>query len=263
MIPIDIKQLESFIDPNEAVYASVREVVSPHIVDMRIIYATYKAAELFGFESTNDIIGSYVSMLHNPEDITKTRRWSLLRHKGFEAPEEYHIRIQRNDGFEIPVNKRVNLITLEKTLVSISEQYELSRGSFQPLSPPSQDIITTQDMRDLWGIANIREAESVLNTYFNLTHGGPTDNVGVNMDTAMPKTGANRAIQKLHLNSDADYYLYKCLVCMREWISSVRLKPGQPMSHPKRCKFDDCRSTLWHNEAAALYARDRRNRSRK
>lgn len=257
-----------YIDHDAAVYAAVREVISPHIVDMKIILATDKAAELFGFRKRHDIIGSYVSMLHHPDDISNTRRWALLRHRGYEAPQEYHIRIQRSDGMELAVNKRVNLVSLGTTNVSISEQHEVRREQFRPLTPPPPRIIDPDEMRNLWGIANLREADLFLRGHFNLTFGDFVDNFIPSMDTIIPKMEAsvldmNEAIQKLDLNSDAAYYRYKCLVCDREWISSVRLKPGEQVTHPRRCNFDDCRTTLWHDPAGAAYARAKRHRSKK
>jgi hypothetical protein len=88
------------------------------------------------------------------------------------------------------------------------------------------------------------------------------DNIIPNMDTTVPKITANEAILKLNLNSDAEYYRYKCLVCEREWISSVRLKPGEQVTHPRRCNFEDCRTTLWDDPAGAEYTRVKRRRSK-
>lgn len=262
MADIDISTLGLHIDHDQAVYASVREVVSPHIVDMKIIFATDKAAELFGFRNSSEIIGSYVSMLHNPEDISNTRRWSLLRYNGQEAIDEYDVRIQRHDGIEIPVRKHVNLVSVGNIPISISEQHEIDSKLFQPLNPPPPEMINPDAMLALWGMVNVREADLFLRTYFNLTFGSYMDNIIPNVDSEMPKTVVNEAIEKLNLNSDAEYYQYKCLVCLREWIRSVRLKSGESITHPRRCKFADCRSTLWNNVAGAEYARARRNRSR-
>lgn len=262
MTDINLSKLESYIDHDAAVYASVREVISPHIVDMKIIFATNKAAELFGFKESHDIVGSYVSMLHHPGDISTTRRWALLRHKGYDAPQEYHIRIQRHDGMELPVYKRVHLVSLDGTNISISEQFEVGQEEFRPLDPPPRHIIDPDEMRDLWGIANLREADGFLTTYFNLKFGEFVDNIIPNMDTTVPKIMANEAILKLNLNSDAEYYRYKCLVCEREWISSVRLKPGEQVTHPRRCNFEDCRTTLWDDPSGAEYTRAKRRRSK-
>lgn len=261
MTAIDLSRLAPYIDHDAAVYASVREVISPHIVDMKIIMATDKAAKLFGFQKSYDIIGSYVSMLHHPDDINNTRRWALLRHRGYDAPQEYHIRIQRHDGMELAVNKRVNLVSLGPTNISISEQHEVRKDQYRPLSPPPPHIIDPDEMRNLWGIANLREADLFLRAYFNLTFGDFMDNFIPSMDTAVPTSEDDPAIVKLNLNSDAAYYRYKCLVCDREWISSVRLKSGEQVTHPRRCNFDDCRTTLWNNPIGAAYAKTKRRRS--
>lgn len=257
---IDKSTLDEYLEPNEAMYIAAREVISPNIVDLRVIHATAKAAELYGFESVETFIGSFVSMIHNPHDITNSRRWALLRHRGHKVPQEYHIRIQRNDGAEIAATKKVVEIPVGDTQIWVANQRALQPESFRPIEPPPSEIVSADDMKSLWGIANVREAELLLRT-FGLTPLTTMDILVPMMDALDTKKQATKPITKLDINSEIEYYLYHCLVCDKEWISSFRPNPGQSPKLPKRCNHDDCRSSLWNDEAGAAYARAKRSRS--
>ena len=246
--------LKALVQTNEAVYISERIILSPLIVDMRILLASAAAAELFGFDSPADMEGQYISLLHHEDDLIHSRKWSYLRHLGETTPDEYTMRIRRRDGQVIPVLKRVLEATISTHTVWISHNLPIN-GGFSPIESPEVPI-SPELMKGWWGHASLREAELALEGRFRL-HIDPQGDIIHPMDNMA--TPEPKSIMKLFVPGPLRYYQYFCFACLRGWISR-----GEPdddnVEHqkPSRCNYPDCRSTIWDNPKTAAAIRARR-----
>src|SRR5262245_57550560 len=84
----------------DAVTIARRTCIGTHVVDARIVAATIKAAHWYNLESSGQLLGHWISLLHHPDDARLGRVLSLARHCGLKAPTAYVSRIRQANSSE-------------------------------------------------------------------------------------------------------------------------------------------------------------------
>ena len=106
---------------NGAITVAQLAQISDDVVDASIVYATPAAAQLFGFDHAEQLIGQYISHLHHPEDALITRHYALARIRNDWHPDPYPMRILRGTTQElVPVFKHVRQVTIDGVLTWIT-----------------------------------------------------------------------------------------------------------------------------------------------
>jgi PAS domain-containing protein len=108
----------TLLKPREAMTIAVHYQVSPSVVDTKIVAATRRAAQFFGYTDPAELEGRFTSMVHLLEDIQRTRLRSTLRALGLVAPtDHYEIRLLQPSGRMQRVIKYVEQREMHNTIV--------------------------------------------------------------------------------------------------------------------------------------------------
>lgn len=99
-----------FLQPNLAITITQRVVLSEQVVDAKFVFATPPAAQLYGFDNPNQLMGRWLSELVDESVRRKGFIISYCRHHGIPingqpVPESYISVIKRRDGKPVHVIK--------------------------------------------------------------------------------------------------------------------------------------------------------------
>jgi len=84
------------------------------------LYVNHKFAEMFGYESPDDIIGKDHSITVHPDDLDTVVDYNRRRHNGEQVPSRYEFRGIRKDGSIMYVSASVNNMVYQGDNVSIA-----------------------------------------------------------------------------------------------------------------------------------------------
>jgi hypothetical protein len=256
----------ALLDSRQAMTIAMRAQVSPSIVDTRIVAATQRAAELYGYHDPAELEGQFVSLMHHLEDIQCTRLRSTLRALGLiDATEHYEVRIVQRSGMMRRVNKRVEQRYVGDTLVWICHLEPADvRQQFQPPSLP--EVVPEEALHHFFGWACVAEVEEMLRQQRLLLTNIHKMSIfrqikegALERKTVEPSAMGEHTVERLLLKAPRPYYRCHCLVCDRDWIAVGKDDTyGEEFSPPKRCNYPDCRADAWNDPVAAPGTRRKR-----
>jgi hypothetical protein len=256
----------ALLDSREAMTIAMRVQVSPSVVDTRIVAATQRAAELYGYRDPAELEGQFVSLMHHLEDIQCTRLRSTLRALGLiDATEHYEVRIVQRSGVIRRVNKRVEQRYVADTLVWICHLEPADvREQFQPPSLP--EVVPEEALHHFFGWACVAEVEALLSqqrllltniqkmSIFRQTQ----ENI-LEWKAVASSAMGERTVEPLPRRAPRPYYRCHCLVCDRDRIAVGKEDIyAEEFSPPKRCNYPYCRADAWNDPVAAPATRRKR-----
>ena len=229
---------------HRAITIAQRIAIGTLVVDARIIDATPEAAAWYGMAEPQCLIGSWISLLHHPDDTKLGRDLSAARHMGVKVPTRYVSRIRQAHAPEIfrPVLKDTTQIMLgEETYwvtileepkepplalqMHVWEHFQIPHGAaatrfYGQMSVAEMETMLQGQCPRPWGLSQIsREMESQKSNATPVPHPCPSFTPG---QTYLMPTGR---------------YVHWCAVCGNLWRSGE--------AQPPKCGHRACHSPHW------------------
>lgn len=162
--------LEEFLTrTHKAVTIAKRVAIGDFVVDARIIEATADAAAWYGVDDPKLLIGTWISLLHHPEDAKLGRTLSVARHYGIQVPTRYVSRIR-----QVTTPYTFRPVLKDTTQMTIgSETYWVTVLS-QPHEPPLAlqlhvcehlQLPPGEDVARFCGCLSVAEMQTLLSTH--------------------------------------------------------------------------------------------------
>jgi hypothetical protein len=217
--------------------------LSDSIADARIMYVSGRAAELYGVERPELLVGKYLSQTMQPDDMLRGSLYSLARSKGISVPTRYDTRIMRPDGEEVFVVKdtiqMVNYgVLIWVTMLTPTREPELR----PPPSPESlglglDEIVRYRGTMNVSDLERLLQAQGLPHTFLTsdvfhhnmdeLHQTGQSDPAGVLPEPAITEVEDLQIRRGATLRLPDARYLHRCAQCGESWIS--------PNANPQRC----------------------------
>jgi hypothetical protein len=142
--------------------------ISEQVVDGVVVYATPRAAQLFGYAHPPELVGRYLSHIHHPDDALVTRQYTLARLHHDWYPDPYPMRILRAPALEpVPVVKHVTQVLIDGVLTWITTHtpFDFAHPFAMPVSPAMVDRAGSAAERHLLGLAHVAHMDRVLKAH--------------------------------------------------------------------------------------------------
>lgn len=244
--------LEEFLTrTHKAVTIAKRVAIGDFVVDARIIEATADAAAWYGLEDPKLLIGSWISLLHHPDDARLGRTLSVARHYGIQVPTRYVSRIR-----QVTTPSTFRPVLKDTTQMTIgSETYWVT-----VLSPPHEPPLALQlhvcehlqlppdvDVTRFGGPLSVADMQTLLGTHpaieGTLSQISDKNTSQKSLRTALPPLMSLEPRPPLTLTPGQTYlmptgrYVHWCAVCGNLWRSGEAL--------PAYCGHRTCHSPHW------------------
>jgi hypothetical protein len=217
--------------------------LSDSIADARIMYVSGGAAEVYGVERPELLVGKYLSQTMQPEDMLRGSLYSLARSKGISVPTRYDTRIIRPDGEEVFVVKDTVQMVNYGVLVWVTILTPTREPELQPPPSPESLGLGLDEIVSYRGTMNVSDLERLIKA-----QGPPhvlltSDVIHHNID-ALHQANQSLSVEALPMPAIAEAkdiqirrgatlrlpggrYLHRCAPCGESWIS--------PNANPQRC----------------------------
>ncbi len=190
----------------------------------RILFANQALANIFGYETPEDIIALVsTEKLLPPEEAKRIRKFNELRSRGDFAPEHYRAQGQRRDGTVIWLDIMINTVdwdgeaAVQATVVDVTAEVEAATGREQLADAlehfPESVVLFDQDDRLIFQNAAYRQS------YWQVRNFNP---YGCTFEEILRKSAESGYVPEAE--GRVEEWLQERLAAHREKISPVRVR---------------------------------------
>ena len=237
--------MQELIQQGHEPYTVTRHVhITADIVDAQYVLVTPAAAEIYGLESPDQLIGTYLSQTLMSQDYMRGVLYAVARHHRIRvnAPVNYATRIVRPDNEIVGVKKNtIQLMAREGTTYWITK-LELVREFDVPKPVTAEELkLTPQMVYDWAGVASVAEAQKRICSSQNTLHDDRTSGEyawDVQSNHATSSSRLPESTVEFVSKSGKIRKLRICQKCRYPWLS----KETRPRSCPS------CHDNNWDKE---------------
>ncbi len=153
------KQSELEVEKTERRTQKLIELSSDAIIiknDIEVLYSNDAAAQLFGFDHADELIGQTLDDYYHPDFVDQIRRYTEARRQGEHAPQRYEMKIIRQTGEVRDIEIRVTLIDWQGSTVSLGimrditdqKQFESRREAVYQLAALLSQATSIQEITE-------------------------------------------------------------------------------------------------------------------
>lgn len=137
-------------------------IVPGTVADTRIISATQSAAEIYGYDTPDKLVGRFLSQTLDRNDMLRGCLMSLARIKGRDIPTRYPTKIVRPNGEIVPVIKDTTQIETKDRIMWITQLEIIPDVIVSEVPTPSELGLSDHDILKYRGLLNIADLEMLL-----------------------------------------------------------------------------------------------------
>ncbi|ETW98779.1 MAG: hypothetical protein ETSY1_17435 [Candidatus Entotheonella factor] len=132
-------------------------IVPDAVADTRIISATPYAAEIYGYDTPDQLVGRFLSQTLNRHDMLRGCLMSLARMQGRDVPTRYPTNIVRPNGEIVPVIKDTIQIETKNRLMWITQLEVMQDAIVSKVPTPSELGLSDRDVLKYRGLLNVAD----------------------------------------------------------------------------------------------------------
>ncbi len=138
--------------------------ITDSIADVQIIAANSAAADLYGYDRPEELIGRYLSQTSTKEDLMRGCLYSLARKRGIKVPSVYVTNILQSNGNVIPVRKHIVQVESTRGLLFVATLERAEEAASTGFPDLEELGLTETDLIAWRGVMNIAELEELMSS---------------------------------------------------------------------------------------------------